>query len=124
MFYLGPSDGTATPIQYDYLSQPVTENSYTGTSVGAKAALIAYLNARPEGMDIVWFRLNADASVGYTGPTGNENYTVRFDPTGVPPWDALSDGVPYLDITVVPEPGTSLLLALGLGGVLLRRRWR
>ena len=119
LFFLGASDGSATAIQFGYLTHPVTVDSYTGSAGGAtETGLISYLNARPVGMDVVWLRLNPDASVAYVGPTGNETYSVRFDPTGIPPWDGINDGVPYLEITAVPEPGTSVLVGLGLFGVL------
>lgn len=100
LFYMGALDGTKTLILADYMVPTPANNVYVS---GTSAALVTYLNNRTS--DIVWLRLNHDASVSYVGPAGNEIYLVRLDPT------ALATGPrPYLTLTIPSDKGTLLLL--------------
>lgn len=100
LIYVGALDETKTLILADYIVPTPVNNVYVS---GTSAALAAYLNNRTS--DIVWLRLNHDASVSYVGPTGNESYHIRFDPT------VLATGPrPYLTLTISSEKGTLLLL--------------
>jgi hypothetical protein len=99
LFYMGALDGTKTLILADYIVPTPANNVYVS---GTSAALVAYLNSRTN--DIVWLRLNHDASVSYVGPAATENYHIRFDPT------PLTAPRPYLTLTIPSDKGTLLLI--------------
>ena len=106
LFYMGALDGNATLILADYITPTPAHNVYVG---GTSEALVTYLNNRTN--DIVWLRLNHDASVTYQESGENELYVVRFDPTSAPPWNGDAACLPFLDLTIfVPPTGTVIMV--------------
>jgi hypothetical protein len=122
-YFIGTLDTTdATLIQDDFGNPTIGSATARTTDDVGDTALLSYLNAQytagAVGGDYVFLRLSPDytdfpvnppvASVGYTMTAAN---------------NASAGNVPQLTLTVIPEPGSYLLL-LGATGLLAARRRR
>lgn len=118
--FIGAFDTTdATLIQNDFVSttSSLTINVAFSTNAVGGQALTAYLNAQytagAVGGNFVFLRLNPDTFT----TSANNSYGVRTA-------DGASTFFPVIsfDVVPVPEPSTAVMLVMGAGFTLLRRR--
>ncbi len=122
-YYLGDLDASdATLIQNNILSPTTPANSTVLSSAGGNTALAAYLNtqyASGAGVgEYVFLRLSPDDPSGPVA-TGYNVYTANSVSSTDP---EVTDNVPFITYSVVPEPASWILLGLGVLGVMRRRR--
>ena len=65
---------------------------------------------------------NALSEVWIGGQSSSDGRVNRYDTSGVL-LGSFDNNRTVASIAVIPEPSTALLLALGLGGLGIRRRW-
>ncbi len=87
--------------------------SVTSTST-VNTSLVDYLNSNTGDLRYAFFRMNTDKGSAVTGGEAAYNFTSA---------DATTNQ-PLLNVTVVPEPTSSMMLLGGAGMLMLRRRRR
>jgi hypothetical protein len=128
-----PANDTTSQTELDTSKATLLDGSLAGNSARfepfklGNQALVDFLNldgtTNPEdgtdGAGIVQFALSCLASPSNQFDICSTNYA---DQVGTnPPWDVLHRVKPVLILSTIPEPAT--LAILGLGGLLLRRRF-
>lgn len=124
-FFTRTVDNPAFPDRLELRFSNVggTDVGTTDTSVGTFALLLTVNpTLTTTGYPNTWTEFTSTIT-GLSGPT-NGAIAFRYFVTDGGPSGNNSDyvGIDTLTITAVPEPATYLLMALGVGGLLLRRR--
>ena len=113
-----------------FTTSPATNLGFLGVTAGASVptpptapdvtALLGYtlIGLSDVGSDVLAGMGSAGGAQGFSGPLGTGSYSWWAQETG----PSVDDWTLTFNLTPVPEPGTALLLGLGLAGLATRKR--